>query len=170
VEVKIGGIVTDIKSKVQSNRNGKKEKQTMFRLRDLTGVVNAVIYADKADKHRELIQEDKIVFVRGKVTFRQGTPLIRVNDVAPLERAYEQLARSVTINLSTTGLEEKTIQGIKDVLLAYPGNCPIFIYLNTPEKQNILLKTGENFSISPSQRFIEYIQEIIGEGHLVFNH
>jgi DNA polymerase-3 subunit alpha len=169
-EVKIGGIITNMHSTIRKGREGKGEKQVIFRLRDLTGAVDVVTYSEKLIKYKDLILEDKIVFVKGKIGFRQGNPVIRLNEISPLERAYEELARSVTINMSSLGLEDGTIQGVKDVLLAHPGNCPVFIYIETPEKQKVLLKANSDFSVSPSKKFIDDINELIGREHLVFNH
>ncbi|MBI4833795.1 MAG: DNA polymerase III subunit alpha [Planctomycetes bacterium] len=170
VDVKIGGIVSGVQSSLRRGGNGKSEKRLIFKLRDLTGMIDAIVYLDELKRHKDLIREDRIIFIKGKLSIRQGITAIKVREVAPLAHAYEELARSVTINLSVTGLEERIIQGVKDVLQAHPGNCPVFIYITTPENQKILLKTGTDFIVSPSERFIQDIEEIIGAGHLTFNH
>lgn len=169
INVKIGGIITAIQSSLRRGDKGKSEKRILFKFRDLSGTVDAIIYQDGLKKYRDIVQKDKIVFIKGRLEFPKGVPFIKVKDVAMVDRAYEELATSVTIDLSTPGLEDWILQGLQDVFLAHPGNCPVYFRLTTPENQHILIKTGADYSISPSKRFIGDVDELLGSGHLVFN-
>ena len=167
VDVKIGGMITDLRG-VVSRRSRSSEKLFFFKFKDLTGMTNAVIYPNEFKKYRDLVHNDTIVFLRGKLAFNKGESLIKVKLVSPVDRAYEEMANKVTVNLPLTGLEDEVLSGLKDIFLAHPGTCPVFLKFITPDKRRLLIKTGTDYNISPSKRFMTDIDELIGSEHLIF--
>lgn len=75
--VKIGGIIATIKRII--TKNGK--PMIFMNLEDLTTRVEVVVFASVIDKNPEIFQENKIVFVRGKVDNRDGEIKIIADEV-----------------------------------------------------------------------------------------
>jgi len=167
--VKIGGIITKISGKSMRGPSGQSERSYFLKFRDLTGIVDVVVYPDAFQRNKDLIQNDCIVFIKGRLAFRKGAPLINAKDMASIDEGYESLADKLVVNLSSVGLENQIIQGLHDIFLAHPGTCPVFLNIVTPEGQKVSIKVGNNYFITPSQRLINDINELIGEGHLMFN-
>ncbi|MEK7448659.1 MAG: DNA polymerase III subunit alpha, partial [Planctomycetota bacterium] len=169
VDVKIGGLITSLRPSVIRSEGGKSEKRFFFKLKDFTGMVDAVIYPNELKKYPHLIHNDAIVFLKGRLVSNKEEPLIRVKAVSAVEQAYEEMANNITINLSLTGLEEEVIHGLKDVFLAHPGTCPIFLRLLGNNNRKVLIKTGTDYNVAPSKQFMSDMNDLIGSEHLVFN-
>ena len=75
--VKIGGIIATIKRII--TKNGK--PMMFMNIEDLTTRVEVVVFAGVIDKNPEIFQENKIVFVKGKVDNRDGEIKIIADEV-----------------------------------------------------------------------------------------
>ncbi|MFA5794287.1 MAG: DNA polymerase III subunit alpha [Candidatus Brocadiia bacterium] len=170
-DVKIGGIISTIrrgggKGKGKSDKSID-ERPVYFRLHDMSGSIESVIYPKEYKTFRPLINEGQIAFIRGRLNLKRTTePLLRINDVVTIDQASEKMCSSIYINLNTTALADDIIQGLKDIFLAHPGTCPTFINLVTGENKKVILKTNTDYSVTPSKQFMEDIQDLLGVGHV----
>ncbi|MBI4712457.1 MAG: hypothetical protein HY762_04025 [Planctomycetes bacterium] len=168
-EVKIGGVLTNIrlaggeKSKFDKTA---RERYAYFKLRDLTGVTDAAVYSEEFKRYRSLVHDNKIVLLKGRLDLSKGMPLVKVKEMSPLERAYESMPNRVTINISLAGFEDGAMEGLKDILLAHPGTCPVFLEMNRTDNSRVLLKVGSDYSVTISDRFREDIDELLGTGRI----
>lgn len=165
-EVTIGGMISGLR--VQLTKSGKNagQKYVLFKFGDLTGSCEAVCFASDFEAHREHLVNDAIVFVTGRVAFREETPSLRVSQVVPVEKAREVLAGSVRLALASAGLDEELLMRVRDILRGHPGSCPVFFEVETPSGHRVLVKAGREYFVSPSARFFADIEEVLGTGHV----
>lgn len=165
-EVTLGGMISGLR--VQVTRSGKNagQKYVIFKFGDLTGSCEAVCFAADFEANREHLVNDAIVFVTGRVAFREDAPSLRVSRVVPVERAREVLAGAVRLTVASAGLDEDLLMRLQDVLKAHPGPCPVFFEVETPSGHRVLVKAGNEHFVSPSARFFADIEEVLGAGHV----
>ena len=171
VEVKVGGIISGLRyggAKGKSDKS-KSDQPAYFKLRDMSGSIEAIVYPNDLKAYKPLLQNSQIVFIKGRLDRKKGEPRIMVKDVAGVEEASEKMCNCIYININETGLEKDIIlPALKDVFLAHPGTCPVFIRLVTRENKHVLLKPSSDYSVSPSKKFMIDIEDLLGGGHVTF--
>ncbi len=165
-EVTMGGIISNLRAMITRTGKNQGGKYVAFKFSDLTGSCEAVCFASDFERNRDHLFNDAIVFVAGRVAFRNDQPSLRVSQVTPIARAREILAGSVRLQVSTAGLAEDLLMRVRDVLGAHPGSCPVFFEIETPQGARVLVKAANEHFVSPSGRFLADIEEVLGTGHV----
>lgn len=101
-QVILGGMLTRVRPTF-TRASGK--KMAHLTLEDKTGPIDAVVFPRTYDVVAPLLENDRIVFLRGKIDRKRETPQLLVDDVIPIELAPEQLTRAVKIVLHDTNSE-----------------------------------------------------------------
>lgn len=96
----LGGMLTRVRPTF-TRASGK--KMAHLTLEDKTGPIDAVVFPRTYDVVAPLLENDRIVFLQGKVDRKRETPQLLVDEVIPIERAVEQLTRAVKITLRSNG-------------------------------------------------------------------
>ncbi|MBM3255018.1 MAG: DNA polymerase III subunit alpha [Candidatus Omnitrophica bacterium] len=159
-EVKIVGLISKIK---QTVTRLKQEKMAILKLEDLEGVVEVLIFPQTFQKVSVHIQPNTVVMVNGRLNLREDTPKIIANDLFPIEEIYK-LITSLNINLS--GMQENIFESLKDILAGSRGNTPIYLHFSAPAKPKTQLVVGEGLFVSPSEKLIQDIENLLGEERL----
>jgi len=95
--VTLGGMLTRVRPTF-TRASGK--KMAHLTLEDKTGPIDAVVFPKTYDVIAPLLENDRIVFLQGKVDRKRETPQLLVDEVIPIERAAEVLTRAVKITLT----------------------------------------------------------------------
>ena len=158
--VKIVGLIVKIKNTVT---RAKQEKMAILKLEDLDGSVEVLVFPRAYAKIGSYIQPNTIVHIRGIVDLKEETPKIIVEDLFPFEEIYK-LITAMSINLS--GVRENIFESLKTLLGDYRGNIPVYLRLDTPAKSRVQLIVGENLYVSPNEKLIQDLDELLGEERL----
>jgi len=166
-EVTLGGIISGLRSMIAKSGPSKGSKWVAFRLSDLTGTCEGVCFPGDFEKNREHLFEDHIVFLTGRVSFRNENVSLRVNTVVPALQAREILTGSATIALPSTP-DETVLTEIRRILGAHPGPVPVFLEVATPEGRKVRIQAPDHCMVSPSEAFLADIEMVLGAGHVRF--
>lgn len=159
-EIKIVGLIVKIKNTIT---RAKQEKMAILKLEDLQGSVELLVFPRAYQKVSRYIQPNTVVLVRGTLNLKEDTPKVIVNDLFPFEDIYK-LITAMSINLS--GLRENVFETLKGILSESRGSVPIYLNLNTPSKSRVQMVVGEGLYVSPSEKLIQDIEELLGEERL----
>ncbi len=165
-EVTVGGIIGGLKRMLTKTGKNAGQKYAMFKFSDLTGSCEAVCFSSDYEKSRDALMNDAIVFLTGRIGFRNETASLRVSTVVPVEKARELLTGSVRLTLSSAGLEEDLLREVQDVIRSHPGPCPVLFEVETPGGVKVVVRTGSEHFVSPSERFLADIEGVLGTGHV----
>ena len=69
------------------------------------------------------------------------TPELIVDDLQPIDMAVARCARGLTLNLSTTGMDDSFLKELRALLEKHPGRCPVTLRLETPAHGTSLVET-----------------------------
>ncbi|MBN1766052.1 MAG: DNA polymerase III subunit alpha [Sedimentisphaerales bacterium] len=161
-EVIIGGIITRVRFCVTKNGRGAGARMAMFTLEDLNGTVDGVIFPDSLALYEDLIQPDKMVFLRGLVDFRREEPSIRVNQVYDMTRAAEELTHAVYVQFENE-LNTATLEQFKNLCLGHPGRCPVYIQVVTSQDLRVVMQIQD--SVRPDTEFCRRLAALVGKEH-----
>ena len=153
----IGGIILHLKRK--KTRTGK--MMGVFKLEDLTGSIEVIIFPDAYQKLAQLVEEDEMIVVRGMIDDRDDTPKIITDDIIPFAEAREKLIHVVEIRLSTAGLEEETLKKLEEVFRRNRGKCRVKLDLKTLHHGNLHISTDYNIQVNDNT--LKHIEELVGK-------
>ncbi|MFA5145148.1 MAG: DNA polymerase III subunit alpha [Candidatus Omnitrophota bacterium] len=159
-EIKIVGLIAKIK---QTTTRAKQEKMAILKLEDLEGGVEVLVFPRTYQKVSGYIQPNTVVLIRGTLNLKEDTPKIIANDLIPFEAIYK-LITGININLS--GIRENIFESLKGLLAVSHGTIPIYLHLDTPTKARTHIVVGSDLYVSPSEKLIQDIGELLGEERL----
>ncbi|MFH1847290.1 MAG: DNA polymerase III subunit alpha [Candidatus Omnitrophota bacterium] len=164
-EVLIGGIINKVRITVTRKKG---EKMAIISLGDLNNLVEVLVFPRAYSKASELIKEDSLVYIQGRLSLREEEPKLIAEDIIPLEKVKENFTKSVLIRLTTIGLDESMMRRIRRVAEKNKGNTPLFIEFMSPEGRKIRLSAEKELFVNTTDSLIEEIETLIGAGNIKF--
>lgn len=164
-EVLIGGIINKVRTTVTRKKG---EKMAIISMADLDSFIEVLVFPRAYRKTPELVKEDGLVYIQGRLNLREEEPKIVAEDIIPLERVKELYTKSVLVKLATTGLEDIMMRKVKNTISKYKGQTPVYIDLISPEGRKIRLSTGKELCVVPSNELIEELEKTTGSGSVKF--
>ena len=126
--VVMGGIITEF------TRLATRSGQTMafVKVEDLYGQIEAILFPKVFEKARDILKEEEIVKITGKLQVKDGVPQIIAENVVKFEVKEEA---PVSLEQEYMGLiipegKEDNLNDILDVLSSYEGNIPVIVAMN----------------------------------------
>ncbi len=164
--VLIGGIIDSI------NRTTTKKGKPIvyFTIEDMEGITKCVLFQKQLTALNNLLHADEVVFIKGKVGFRDTEPSIRVTEIITpedMEKIIENKSpKNAIIKLKYSQINDDLLLRLKEILLANKGHCPVFIEFEMPSEKSVKIKTSEEYSVSLTEKVFDGIGNLIGEGCL----
>jgi DNA polymerase-3 subunit alpha len=156
--VRVCGIVTDVQTRLD-----KKDKlYARFTLEDFTGSIQAIAFSDVYEKFRALIAVDQLVVLNAKADRREerNTLNLVVSDLLPLSDARPKYAKRVFIRVDAAGPADASLDRMKEVLLKYPGNIPVYFHVSCASGKDMHLRS-KKFRVNPVQELIEELRSLV---------
>lgn len=159
--ISIGGILQKVKL-TTTKKTG--ERMAIAQLEDLSGTVEVLVFPKTYTSIGRHFKTDAMIFLKARLSLREEEPKLIAEDAMPLEEVQEKMTKSITINLITTGLDNKTLESMKIILSSHKGRIPTFIYFKTPENKKVTLALGGDYTVQPSVELVNELEELLGEG------
>jgi len=155
--VRLGGIIDKVKR--FTTRRG--EKMATLVLEDLKEKTEIILFPEAFNQFANHIRVGSVVFINGKVDFRNEKASVVADEVLPINEATEKLTNRVEIELYLAGLEKSTLESLKKSLTKFKGNVGVYLTLHLPNKERISLQT--EISVQPTPEFLSEIRKSVGE-------
>ncbi|MBN1621648.1 MAG: DNA polymerase III subunit alpha [Endomicrobiales bacterium] len=159
--VRLAGMISSVKRLVTKE---KKEQYARFKLEDLYGEVEVVVfpksYKNGLSKHLTL---NNVVVVKGRFSDRGTDTELLAEEIMPLDEAKSKLPAfvgSVYLMISSAGLEDEVLDEVKRVIKEYPGDSPVFLEVTVPGHGEYLVDTG--IQVKPGSGFFQNIEKLLG--------
>lgn len=145
-----GGIITSVKKIMTKSGN-----MVFFTIEDINGTYDAMMFSKGFLRYKDLIEEDKLVTVRGRLSIREGkSPVVVADSIIPWEKKEEiqTVEQKVYLRFDTT--DSEVYNKVKIIASSYQGTNPIIIKCS---------KTGNVFSFNSKVDVNNYlVNEFIG--------
>jgi len=124
--VTIGGLVSALKV-LPIRKEGPNQGRTMavWQLEDASGSVRVVAFPDAFERHQRLIEDGAAVVVVASIKGEGGHVELTADEVAALDDIESKRAAALRVVLELDGLEEASLDQIKEYLLSHPGDMPV---------------------------------------------
>jgi DNA polymerase-3 subunit alpha len=153
----VGGIVTGLSRKYTK----KGDLMATFFLEDLGSVVEVMVFPRVMAEHGHVLEDDAIVTIRGRVDQRDDRAKIIALDVTSPDLAVDDGDAPVRVRARLAAFSDSRVAAFKDVLVRHPGNRPVFVHLDRPEKTTVI-RLGEEFRVEASNGLYAELRELLG--------
>lgn len=157
--VKIGGVVTEYKEKTTKAGTG---KVGFFRLEDQYGGVEAVVFPKNINKLRAALTSEEPVLVTGLIkndSLEEDNVAYKLfveHCITMLNARAENITR-LNIPVARVDFTEDFFNKLKNLLMKYPGDCNVFLYLNG--QSTLTTIKLDDILVSPSDELIRYLHK-----------
>ncbi|AWB68137.1 DNA polymerase III subunit alpha [Saccharobesus litoralis] len=168
VEVTAAGLILGVK--VMVNKKGR--RWAIATIDDKSARIDVRFFPDDYDRAEELLQKDKIIIVKGRVQFDDYSDanMMGASEVKDIVAAREQTVKSLTFHINSSTLTDGFTSKLKAVMENYhQGSVPVKAIYKT-DKAQANIKFGVNWYITPKDRLIYDLQQIVGEEQVYFDY
>jgi len=154
--VAVGGLV----AAVRTTTTKKGEPMAFVQLEDLTGSVELVVFNSAYAAARELLVEDALLVVKGRVDHRQqGETKLVALEVSPFEASPER--REVRLRVDARSAPAGVIRELASLVREFPGEAPVYVDLVTSLGPK-LLELGPDYRVDPQPDFFASVRHLLG--------
>jgi DNA polymerase III subunit alpha len=151
-----GGIVAG----VRTTTTKKGEPMAFVQLEDVTGSVEVVVFNSTYAAARELLVEDGVLVVKGRVDHKQqGETKLIALEVAAFEATPER--REVRLKVDARSARAGVIRELAGVVRDFPGEAPVYVDLVTSLGSK-LLELGPEYRVDPQPDFFASVRHLLG--------
>ncbi|MDR1696373.1 MAG: DNA polymerase III subunit alpha [Endomicrobium sp.] len=166
--VRVAGMIASVKKLVSKT---KKEPYARFKLEDLHGSVDIVMFPKKYEQLQNYLVQNSVVVVKGLLMGTDALPEITVEEIMTIDEAkrkFQPNCGEVHVKLSTTRSDDSLIDELKEVFARHKGKAKVFLDLDDPSHGVYRIETG--FLSDCSDNFINDIEKIVGTKDIVELH
>lgn len=168
-QVAIAGLVLGVR--VMTNKKGR--RWAIVTLDDKSARIDVRLFPDMYETYEPLLQSDKILYVKGQVSFDEFAAgnTMTVRALMDITDAREQFVRALSISLEYNEELNRKIDEASRILEHYRGGtCPLeFSVLH--EDLEVALVSDAQWYVTPSDQLLHELRQCMGEQnvHLMFS-
>jgi len=181
-EVRLCGIVTALKEIVTK----KGDRMGFVTIEDLTGQLEVTIFSDMYLQAVDILKSDDPLLITGKLEKgEKGCKLLvmkpqegngrkyqqqsSVNgDIKLLQDAQTQQTTRISLALRLPELSADLLVPIKEVLENNPGQLPVLLQLDIPNRSRTIIKLPDHLKVAASDEFRVAVERCVGYNAAVF--
>ena len=158
-QVVMGGIITEFKR--LATRSG--QTMAFVKVEDVYGQIETIIFPKIFDKSRELLKEEQVVKISGKLQIKDGTPQIIADGVFKLD-IKEEVHEEKGMEFLGIILDTQTkihLEKVRDVLESYEGTIPVLLAIDGK-------KFNSGQSVRRCEGLISELKRYVSEKDIIF--
>ena len=157
-EVAVAGIINS----VRSARSKKGDLWASVALEDLKGSVELLVFPEAYRRLSDLLQQDAIVFVKGRMQNEENSPpRVMVTDLVPLETVEPELASAVLIRVRLRQKNGSVASQLFQLFQEKPGEAMVRFELEREGDFQALLEP--DLRVRPDVEFVSRVRQICGK-------
>ncbi len=152
--VVIGGIITSVNRKYT-----KKGDLMMFcQIEDLEGTIEVACFTRTVAEYGQLINEDNIVLLKGRIQHRGDDVTIAVREVVQPRIVDENIVR---LTLPADRMSADLVNRMKGVLGNHPGSASVHLEMRSGNSHKVI-KLSDEFRVEPRSALFAELSELLG--------
>jgi DNA polymerase-3 subunit alpha len=154
--VTLGGILSGVQRKV--TRQGNAWAAAM--LEDLEGAIEVLFFPSTYQACMNLIVEDAIVFVRGRLDRREEVPKLIAMELKPAEITTGETGPFV-VSILEARCVPPVVEALREVLRTHPGSKEVHLRLLTGDRAKVL-KLDDKLRVRQSPSLLADLKQLLG--------
>ncbi len=168
-EIVVGGMIGTLKFRNVSKSRSGLTRMAKFRFEDLTGSIDAMLWPEDFAKNEELVQEDRIVFLRGSIDRSREPAELVVTKIIPIEEGPAELARGVILRISKNRHQPRMIGQLASTVLRFGGTLDLFLEVTgIPGYTRIVYRACNQLKVRADSVFVDNVERLLGRGQVEF--
>ena len=157
----VGGVCTSL------NRRYTKRGDLMatFTLEDLGASIEVMVFPKTMTEYGHMLTDDAIVVVRGRVDSRDDMPKMMAMEIARPELVIDG-GPPVRLRVKMTQVSDEKVNRLKALLSAHPGESPVFLHLEAPEKTTVI-RLGDEHLVDARNGLYAELRVLLGPDCIV---
>ena len=148
----IGGMITA--KTVKTTRTN--SLMAFITLEDLYGTVEVIVFPKDYDKNRSVIEEDRKVLIKGRVTVEEDKPAKLIcSEILP----FDELDKDLWIQFETRADYEREERFVLDAVRRYDGRDMVHIYLHKERAHKLLPRS---YATRAEGELLEILRDRLG--------
>ncbi|MFL0196057.1 DNA polymerase III subunit alpha [Clostridium sp. WILCCON 0269] len=128
-KVIVGGILSEVSKKITKNN----DMMAFSRLEDLYGIMEIIIFSKVFQKFKNLIQDDSMVLIKGRISIREEEqPKLICEVLEPLVRIGTE---KLYILIETEENVKNILKEVKPILANFSGGIPVYLCTQKERKK-----------------------------------
>jgi len=164
--VTVGGMVTKI-TKKYDRRN---RAMAFFEMDCIGGHVEVIAFSDCFAMYENLIEEDQVIFVNGKMADDTNFSDLKVmaEKIVSIENAREYFSRKLVISFKSQDIDPEDIEDLYEFSRKYPGDCNLIFHLPNPNPviSKPISVLAHNIKVSTNKKFIKQLRDKYGKENI----
>ncbi len=155
----VAGLVLGVR--VMTNKKGR--RWGLVTLDDKSARVDVRLFPDTFEEYEPLLQSDKILFVKGQVSFDEysGGNTMTAKTLMDITDAREHYIKHIQLTIAE--LQPSVSQALERILSQYVGGtCPLELCVEHADF-SVVLQPDVNWYITPSDQLIHELKQLLGE-------
>jgi len=165
LEICVAGMIILVKKLVSKT---KKESYARFRIEDLHGALDAVLFPKNFKKMGGYLEPNNIVVVKGRLAGAQGQTELIAEEIMTIDEAKEKFplkCSEVHIKFSTVRYDSSLCEELKGIFEKYKGRAKIYIDLEDDLHGKFSFET--DYLSDCSDNFIKDVEKTVGAKYSV---
>jgi DNA polymerase-3 subunit alpha len=164
-EVRVCGVVAGLKENITK----KGDRMGFVTLEDLTGSVEVIVFPDVYGKVVAYLKSDEPLVVAGSVDVGEKSTKIKATEIVPLSEMTEKQTKRVRFTLRAAGLERRSLETLKEVMLRYRGECRASLRLVLPGECAVTIRLPDSYSVAAREDLSLEVESLLGYNAVSFD-
>jgi DNA polymerase-3 subunit alpha len=164
-QVTLVGMIARLEKKY--NKAGK--PWAAFALEDFSGTVETLVFSNKYEKLAELLADDAIIIVKGRLDLRDNARKFLADEVRPLPRGSMKPDRLV-LTLDAGRFTGEMVSRIKEILVEHAGDVPVQLKLCENGEEAHCVQLGELYSVDTAGDLTVRLKSLLGEASVTLQY
>ncbi len=152
-EAIIGGLV----NAMRKITTAKGDMMAFLTIEDFHGMAEVVAFPRSYEKYRELIEEDRLLVIKGKVQMRNDKPNILVQEMWDLTEWESKKVRSCVVKFSSEEVNEELLHRLLEHLQLNRGECQLYLEVDVGGRYRTVIKP-ESLTVDPGRSLTQFIR------------
>ncbi len=162
-QVVMGVLIQSMRRHLDKNGN----TMAFLNLEDMHGHCEAVVFSRTFKEVGELLVEDAILFIAGKVDTNREDPSVKIDTIMKPEQVSGTVATHLTLRLDEGKVGPKTLDRVHEILGHHPGKLALFFNVRLENGSTCRIRSS-SYSVEPSDGLTAALVGVLGPGTVQF--
>ncbi len=153
---RVGGVVTALARKY--TRRG--DLMATFVLEDLAGAVDVMVFPKATAEYGDLLAEDAVVVVRGRVNARDDERSLVAMEITRPELVLDG-GPPVRIRVREGALTPSKSARLRELFAEHPGDSPVFVHVEGPDRTTVM-RLGDDHLVDARNGLYAELRVLLG--------
>jgi DNA polymerase-3 subunit alpha len=162
-QVTLAGLIVGLSESLVKSGSYAGRKMARFRLEDLEGGVQVVVFPRTFEEQRGRLADDTVVVVQGKVEEREEPGLI-LEQVLTVEEALQRFEGGLVVHIEPE--DQQLLPRLKQTLLQHKGPRPVYLTVRGSDGHLRRIRAGGDLRVAINADLTEEVDRLLGRGRV----